>query len=93
MPTLTPGDNRPVPLPSGMTLHPGGQWQGQVQIAAPGAAVLGDEAHPVTTPLELFAPAEPPLILDAQPAPAGPAVLGEEPEQAGLEYHPAEDAV
>jgi hypothetical protein len=93
MPTLTPGDNRPVPLPSGMTLHPGGQWQGQVQVAAPGAAVLGDEAHPATTPLDLFTPAEPPMILDAQPAPAGPAVLGEEAEQAGVEYHPAEDAV
>jgi pimeloyl-ACP methyl ester carboxylesterase len=76
-----------------MTLHPGGQWQGQVQVAAPGAAVLGDEASPMTTPLDLFTPAEPPLILDAQPAPAGPAVLGEEEEQAGVEYHPAEDAV
>jgi pimeloyl-ACP methyl ester carboxylesterase len=94
MPTLTPGDTRPVPLPSGMTLHPSGQWQGQVQIAAPSAAVLGDDAPPTTTPLDLFTPAEPPLILDAQPAPAGPAVLGEEEEQqAGLEYHPSEDAV
>jgi pimeloyl-ACP methyl ester carboxylesterase len=33
------------------------------------------------------------LILDAQPAPAGPAVLGEEEQQAGLEYHPADEAV
>src|SRR5262245_50075715 len=93
MPTLTPGDTRPVPLPSGMTLHPGGQWQGQVQVAALGAAVLGDEAPATTTELDLFTPAEPPLILDAQPAPAGPAVLGEEEGQAGVEYHPAEDAV
>jgi hypothetical protein len=96
MPALSPGDSRPVPLTSRMTLRPAGRWQGDAHVAPPTAGVLGaDEEAPVTTTrFDMFTPAEPEIRLAAQPAPAIPGVLGgEEEQQAGIEYQPAEDAV
>jgi hypothetical protein len=94
MPTLSPGDPRPLPLTSRMTLRPAGRWQGDAQVAPPAAGVLGAEEPVATTSFDLFTPAEPAIELNAQPAPAVPGVLGaEEEQQAGIEYQPAEDAV
>src|SRR6266508_2311099 len=93
MPTLSPGDPRPLPLTSRMTLRPAGRWQGDAQVAPPAAGVLGAEEPVATTSFDLFTPAEPAIELNAQPAPAVPGVLGaEEEQQAGIEYQPAEDA-
>ncbi|MFL5800729.1 MAG: esterase/lipase family protein, partial [Roseiflexaceae bacterium] len=90
MPALSPGDTSPIPLTSRMILRPAGRWQGDANVAPPSSGVLG-EAAPATRTFELFTPAEPPIELDARPAPAVPGVLGEE-QQAGIEYQPAEDA-
>jgi len=56
--------------------------------------VLGDdEPAPVTAPLSLFEPAEPPIAIAVQQSAPGPAVLGEAAEQgATLSYQPAENA-
>jgi hypothetical protein len=91
MPELTPGDSRPVPLTPHMQLHPAGRWQGDARAVPPAAAVLGEEAGATVTRFELFTPADTPIELNAQPAPAIPGVLGEE-EQPGIMFQPTEDA-
>jgi hypothetical protein len=56
--------------------------------------VLGDEEPtPVTAPLSLFEPAEPPIAILVQPSAPGPVVLGEAADQgATLSYQPSEPA-
>jgi pimeloyl-ACP methyl ester carboxylesterase len=89
MTTLSPGDATPVQLTPRMTLQPAGKWLGDAHLAAPGADVLSAESAS-TTSFELFSPAEPAVILNAQPVPAPAAVLGAE-DQTGIEYQPDPD--
>jgi hypothetical protein len=79
-----------VPLTPRLSVQSSSGWR----VARAGPMVLGDEdSVPVTAPLSLFAPAEPPIAITVQPAP-GPAVLGEEAAQgATLQYQPTEQAV
>ncbi len=87
-----PGDApNHVPLAPRISIQTSSSWR----VARSGPAVLGDEAPaPVTAPLSLFAPAEPPVAITIQPSTPGPAVLGEESAQgATLRYQPSENAV
>src|SRR4051812_29508754 len=79
-----------VPLAPRLSIQASSSWR----VARAGPVVLGDEAPtPVTAPLSLFAPAEPPVEITVQPTP-GPAVLGEEAAQgATIQYQPTENAV
>src|SRR5690349_2676996 len=79
-----------VPLAPRISIQASSGWR----VARAGPVVLGDEEPaPVTAPLSLFSPAEPPVVVTVQPA-TGPAVLGEEADQgATLQYQPTENAV
>src|SRR3954453_22146692 len=80
-----------VPIAPRMSVQTPPSWR----VARAGPAVLGDDdAAPVTAPLSLFEPAEPPVAISVQPSKPGPAVLGDESSQeATLSYQPAENAV
>jgi hypothetical protein len=92
MATVAPGDSHnPISIAPRMSIQAPPGWR----AARAGPAVLGDEATaPISAPLSLFAPAEPPVAIEVQPAAPGPAVLGEAADQgATLQYQPAENAV
>jgi pimeloyl-ACP methyl ester carboxylesterase len=85
-----PGDAPKVPLTPRLSVQSSSGWR----VTRAGPMVLGDEdSVPVTAPLSLFAPAEPPIAITVQPVP-GPAVLGEQAAQgATLQYQPTDQAV
>lgn len=92
MAPATPGDApNDVPIAPRISIQTSPSWR----VARASPAVLGDEEPaPVTAPLSLFEPAEPPVAITVQPSKPGPAVLGEGNAQgATLSYQPAENAV
>jgi len=92
MAPASPGDApNNVPLAPRISVQTSSSWR----VARAGPMVLGDDASaPMTAPLSLFEPAEPPITITVQPSKPGPAVLGAEAESgATLSYQPVENAV
>ncbi|MEM8529669.1 MAG: hypothetical protein AAGF95_02435 [Chloroflexota bacterium] len=91
MPLFGSSSKQSIALTSHTKLKPAGSWSGSAEIAPPPSATLGtDEPDTsIPAPMQLFTPAEEPIILDIQTTSG--AVLGGD-AQAELEFQPTEDA-
>lgn len=91
MPLFGPSSKQPIDLTPRTKLKPASSWSGSAEMASPPSATLGgDEMNTsIPVPMQLFAPAEEPIILDIQRTPG--VVLGGD-EQAELEFQPTEEA-
>ena len=89
----SPNSAGQTPLTPRLTLRTSSQWNVAAHVAPPAAATLGMPSTPgMSTPWSLFTPAEPPVTLEVQRAPATVLSDPNAPTMLVLEYTPAEDA-